>query len=136
MTAGEKLFRACCVPFAGMFAVAAYVQLNDPDPVQWVTIYGLGVVASVLALAGRRPWPMAGVLCLVVLVWAVALLPGVFSHPANLEGLTTWHMIDTSVEEEREMTGLLLLAGWLAVIAVVSFRAERRDAGHCMSASR
>jgi hypothetical protein len=47
---------------AAMFIVFAFVQINDPDPVLWILIYGIMAVACVLAAFGRfyriLLWPL------------------------------------------------------------------------------
>ena len=40
---------------AVLFAFAAAVQCNDPDPLRWMAMYGLAMLACGLALAGRLP---------------------------------------------------------------------------------
>ena len=40
---------------AVLFLIAAALQYNDPDPLRWMAIYGLAVLACLLALAGRLP---------------------------------------------------------------------------------
>ena len=46
---------------AAMFAAAALLQYNDPDPVRWVLVYGAAAVLSgVAAWRGAVPFPAAG----------------------------------------------------------------------------
>jgi hypothetical protein len=44
-----------------MFMVFAFVQINDPDPVIWILIYGIMAVFSIMAIFDRG----VGALCTV-----------------------------------------------------------------------
>jgi hypothetical protein len=52
---------------AVMFVVFAFLQLNDPDPVTWISIYGAMAAICVLA-AFRRYYVPAYVVLLVVYI--------------------------------------------------------------------
>jgi hypothetical protein len=118
-----RLAGAALVP---LFALAAYVQLNDPDPVAWVAVYGAAALISGAVAAGRAPIAPAAVLAAVATAWSLTLLPGVLLRPASVDGLTTWHMIDNSAEESRELIGLLIVAVALGALAFAGFRREQR----------
>jgi hypothetical protein len=62
---------------AVLFAFAAAVQYNDPDPLRWIAVYGVATLASVLALAGRLPRLLPALVGLGALVWAGTRAPGV-----------------------------------------------------------
>lgn len=89
-----------------LFAYAAALQWNDPDPVRWMAIYGTAAVVA--GAAAFRPVPRAVGLALaaVALLWAATLVPGVVSEAAL-----------TGTEEERELAGLLLVAGFGLALA-------------------
>ena len=58
------------------------MQYNDPDPVQWMAIYGAAALACILALV-RRLWRWYAVgVALVAAVWAATLAPVVIGHVA------------------------------------------------------
>ena len=42
--------------FLLMFVFSVIVQVNDPDPLSWMAIYGAAAVACLLSLMGRLPW--------------------------------------------------------------------------------
>jgi hypothetical protein len=73
----EGLFRIANGVMAVLFAFAAAVQDNDPDPLRWMAMYGLGMLACGLALAGRLPRLLPALAGLGALVWAATLAPGV-----------------------------------------------------------
>ncbi len=106
-----RVFAAVC---ALLFAAAAAVQWNDPDPAIWIALYG-----AAAGLAGASAWGApSALLCfgLAALagVWAASLLPGVVSEAAF-----TWN------EVERELAGLLLVAGTMIALG----RGARRAPG-------
>lgn len=106
-----------------LFVFAALVQVNDPDPAAWILIYGLAVVASVLALLRRGHWLVPAAIATLAFVWAATIAPGVLGEVPFLDMFGAFEMRDIGIEESREMYGLLLVAGWLALLAV---RARRR----------
>ena len=44
------------VLFLLMFAFSVVVQVNDPDPLAWMVIYGAAALACLLSLLGKLPW--------------------------------------------------------------------------------
>jgi hypothetical protein len=117
---------------AGLLGWAAVLQLNDPDPVRWVAIYGGAALACAATALAPRVWPLAAAAAVVAAAWSATLLLG-------LERLATWAELTTDqpmhggpVEESREGLGLLLAALWclgvLALGRVVSRRASARSA--------
>jgi hypothetical protein len=107
-----------------LFAFAAALQYNDPDPIPWVAIY---LVASMLSWAtalGRRiPRGVPVAVAIVALGWAAVIA---FGGPAASEYghmFDAWEMKSAAVEEAREASGLLIVAAWMAVLFI---RAGRR----------
>jgi len=97
-----------------LFAGAAFLQLNDPDPVQWFLMYIIAAVLSfVPIMRASISWPHI-VLALVCFVWAITILPSVFNEAAFI-----------GTEEEREVAGLLLVAVWMGFL----FRHQRVKKG-------
>ncbi|MSU69420.1 MAG: hypothetical protein EXS39_01315 [Opitutaceae bacterium] len=100
---------------AALFVFAAALQYNDLDPLRWMAIY-LAAAAICLAAAAGHPRPLpAAALVIVALAWAALYvihgawrvpLPALFSQ---------WEMKDETIVAGREMYGLLIVAGWMAV---------------------
>jgi hypothetical protein len=112
--------------FFVMFALSVVVQFNDPDPVRWAAIYGAAAVVCLLALVGRTArWP-ALIVGGVALVWAVTIAPRVVGKVNPREMFSAWEMKNAGVEESREMYGLLLIAFWMAGVAVRAERSAKR----------
>lgn len=110
-----------------LFAFAAVVQVNDPDPFAWTLIYGLAVVACVLAILRRGHWLVPVSIAALAVIWAAAISPRVLGQVPFLDMFGAFEMRDAGIEESREMYGLLLVAVWLTVIAV---NARRRAGAH------
>lgn len=108
---------------AALFAVAAAMQVNDPDPAAWVAIYAAAAVACLLHGRVSRGWAAQGAVGAIALFWAAALL-------ARLEGPVELgevfdlgaEMMGETTELLREAGGLLLLALWMAILAAVGWR--------------
>ena len=110
------VLRILTVLMALYFLYAVAMQYNDPDPLQWMAIYGAAALACVLALA-RRLWRWFPVgVALVAAVWAATLAPGVIGHVAPRDLFAKAGMLTPRVEEAREMLGLLIVVVWMAFL--------------------
>lgn len=108
---------------AALFIFAALLQFNDPDPIQWIAIYTAAAALS-LAMAMRRrvPRSLTIVVAVVAIVWAAFIA---FGGPAASEYghmFDAWEMKSPSVEEARETSGLVIVAGWMSVLFIRSSR--------------
>jgi hypothetical protein len=101
---------------AALFTFAAAVQYNDPDPLRWMAVYGLAAVACVLAVTGRLPRLLPGLLGLGALLWAGTLAPGVVGRVSVGELFQSYGMRSETVEEGREMGGLLIVTAWMGAL--------------------
>jgi hypothetical protein len=106
-------FRIVDALMALIFLAAVAVQYNDPDPIRWMAIYGAACLLSVITVVQRRVHPAVPLLVsAVALVWSAAIMLG------GPGGASYLHM-------------LLIVAAWMAVLAVRGKRATRstRSAG-------
>lgn len=108
--------RMLCFFFGALFLVGAGVQWNDPDPMAWIVAYLAGAALSFHAGGGGRAFAANALASVVFLVWFATLAATIPSAPE--EAFTSFEMRETSHEEPREAVGLVLLAGWTAVLAV------------------
>jgi hypothetical protein len=120
-----KAWRVADALFLLMFTFSVVVQVNDPDPLPWILMYGAAAVACLLALTGRLPWWFAVLTALVALGWALTLAPRVIGNIPFLSMFEEFEMKDVGVEESREMYGLLMIAAWMAVLGHRSFWLRR-----------
>lgn len=110
--------------FALLFLVGAAVQLNDPDPAMWVAIYGLAAATCAYALRDASHSVSATAVAVIAVLWSLSLLPQVVDAGAPFGDIAqSMSAGSPGIELLREMLGLLIIAGWMAVIAV---RARRR----------
>jgi hypothetical protein len=112
------------------FVFAVVMQYNDPDPVQWMAIYGAAALACALALVGRARWWFLVGVAVVAAAWAATLAPGVIGHVAPRDLFAQAGMLAPAVEEAREMLGLIIVAVWMIVLAVTAparFMQKRRS---------
>jgi hypothetical protein len=111
---------------AVLFLLFAFVQINDPDPVLWILIYGAMAVFSVMAIFEFYPKKfLIGILVLYV-AYSIAFVPGViewlghenksalFDEVAKMEHLY--------IEESREFLGLMIC---VSVLVFYLFRARK-----------
>jgi hypothetical protein len=95
-----------------MFLLFAFLQVNDPDPVLWILIYGSMAVICVLAAFGYYSRIALSILMVGFIAYSIILLPGVnewvqqddrsvlFDDLAKMEHLY--------IEEAREFLGLMI----------------------------
>jgi hypothetical protein len=95
-----------------MFIAFAFLQVNDPDPVLWILIYGAMAVLSVMAIFEYFIPALMYALAVGYAVYLVILFPGVmdwFNSPdRSLLFDDIAKMQYTYIEEAREFLGLLI----------------------------
>ena len=106
---------------AAMFVVFASLQVNDPDPVVWILIYGAMAVTCVLAAFRRYYIPSYIVLFVIYIAYSFSSLPSVlrwlrsedkamlFDNVAKMQNLY--------IEESREYLGLMICV----VVLIMNF---------------
>lgn len=119
-----KIFAAI---FTVLFILFALVQLNDPDPWLWTTVYALSAAASAAAFTGRYPLLLLMIAAISALVFAIVLFPTdaggwIEAEQANrsVAMKLPW------VEEARESLGLMLCSSVLTTYFVYGLRSNRR----------
>lgn len=106
--------------FMGLSAV---IQFNDPDPMKWTLLYGVGTVLAILHWK-RHPGSTVGpvIVGVIALVWAASLLPNVLERPPSLRIFEGMDPDFPEIEEAREFIGLLMVGVWMGVLAWRSHR--------------
>ena len=114
------LFRGLSLVAALLFLFSVALQYNDPDPIQWMAIYGAAAAVSAAAALRRErlPWYVPAVVGVVALVWALTIAPHALGRVPLSSMFQAWEMKNTVIEENRESIGLLIVAAWMAVLAV------------------
>jgi Transmembrane family 220, helix len=104
--------------FGVLFLIGAAVQYNDPDPLRWALLYLAAAAASFAGALGRLPRVVPIVVAVVSVAWAATLAPQVLSRGDFAAMFGGWEMANAGIEESREFWGLLIIAGWMGVLAV------------------
>jgi uncharacterized membrane protein len=110
-----------------LFAFAAALQFNDPDPIRWIAMYAAACAVSLAMCFKRSVVPAIPLAVLVIaIVWAALIA---FGGPAASEYehmFDAWEMKSPSVEEAREASGLLIVAVWMGVLLIRTRRVAVR----------
>jgi hypothetical protein len=117
-------FRLAAGAMGLVFLAFAGLQLNDPDPALWTTLYVAASFLSALAAAGRPRTIAVAVLGLGALAWAAPLLLRL-GEVSGAEILGGFSMKTEAIEESREGLGLLIVSLWTAVLWI--FQARRNQ---------
>jgi hypothetical protein len=113
---------------AVMFLVFASLQLNDPDPITWILIYGTMAVVCVMAAFGFYVrWLMIAAFgCYGV--YAIILFPAVRTWLGSPDRSLLFDEIAkmqfSYIEESREFLGLLIC---ITVLGVCWVRSSKRS---------
>lgn len=116
---------------AAMFVVFAFVQINDPDPVIWILIYGAMAVTCVLAAFGHYYYVVLIGLLILYVGYSFVFFDGVrewlVSEDKSMLFDDIAKMQYPYIEESREFLGLLIC---MLVLVMHLFRArlQRRKA--------
>ena len=105
-----------------MFAASVAVQYNDPDPLPWMAIYGGAAIIALLEISHRVRPVFPALLSLTALGWAATIAPRVIWKVPFAEMFGAFEMKNVGIEESREMYGLLLVALWMAAVALAGWR--------------
>ena len=63
------VFKAATVLFGALFAYAASLQFNDPDPVRWFALYAAVAAVSLVSALRLLPAAVPAPLAAAALVW-------------------------------------------------------------------
>ena len=112
---------------AVMFLVFASLQLNDPDPITWILIYGtMAVVCVMAAFAYYIRWLMI-IQFVCYGVYAIILLPAIRTWLGSPDRSLLFDdlakMQYSYIEESREFLGLLIC---ITVLALCWVRSSKR----------
>ena len=94
------VYRICSM----LFLWCAYVQLNDPDPIAWISVYL--VAACTLEMAARNiVYPVMN-----CIIGTICIIGAILSLPTSFGGFWGDMAVDHNIELARETAGLLLIA--------------------------
>ncbi len=104
------------------FVFGVIVQYNDPDPARWMAMYGAAALACGWYAAGRRQWVVPAIVLVIALIWASTLAPNAIGKVRFGELFEAFEMKDERIEIGREFGGLVIIAAWMLVLTLVSWR--------------
>ncbi|KAM4842976.1 transmembrane protein 220 [Thomomys bottae] len=108
----RALWRSCNALMAAFFALAAFVQVNDPDAELWVVVYMIPAILTLLVglnplVTGNFIWKTVSAIHMVFCVaWAAGLAYHLLLH-------TRQNILHE--EEGRELSGLVIITAWMAL---------------------
>ncbi|XP_037665469.1 transmembrane protein 220 isoform X2 [Choloepus didactylus] len=108
----RALWTACSLLMAAFFALAAIVQVNDPDAGVWMTVYMIPAVLTLLVglnplVTGNFIWKSVSAIHMsFCIVWAIGLGYYLLLH-------TQQNIIHE--EEGRELFGLVIITAWMSL---------------------
>ncbi|XP_019509975.1 PREDICTED: transmembrane protein 220 [Hipposideros armiger] len=106
------LWRGCNGLMAAFFALAALVQVNDPDAGLWMVVYTIPAVLTLLVglnplITGNFIWKsVSAIHVFFCIVWAVGLAYYLLLH-------TQRNILHE--EEGRELSGLVIITAWMSL---------------------
>ncbi|NNJ88435.1 MAG: hypothetical protein HKP53_03465 [Eudoraea sp.] len=116
----KEFFRWLALAFAILFALACFVQLNDPDAFIWIVIYAIPCLASLSFFLRRFNYTIGLLLGIGYFIGGIVVWPesyeGILLDDGNLE----------NIERGREALGLFIIA-LMMFIFTYRTRAEKRS---------
>jgi hypothetical protein len=105
-----------------IYALCVIVQYNDPDPLVWMLIYGLGMLACSFYIMGRLHWIFSVIVGLLAMIWAGILVPDVLGKVSFMDIFSSAYMQNSAVEKARELGGLLIVVTGMVYLSVLQYR--------------
>lgn len=115
----SRLFGAANWAMYVAFLLSILVQYNDPDPFEWMGIYSVAALVSVLFAARRLRASFAFVVALVAFGWGLLLTAAAVNSPQPISFAAVFGsvgMMNERVELAREAGGLGIVAAWCSVL--------------------
>lgn len=121
------ILRFASAVLAFILFVCVALQYNDPDPVQWMAMYGAAAIVSTIAAfrPGRPAWIWPALIAGAAFVWALTIVPGVIGKIGLGEIFQTMKAETPAIEESREALGLAIVGVWMTVLALSVRRKSR-----------
>lgn len=111
---------------AAMFLVFAAVQINDPDPILWILIYGSMAVFAIMAIFEFYPRKILIGIIIVFALYSLVYWQGVMEWARQDDKSLLFDDVAKMqypyIEEAREFLGLLIC---IVVLAVYVIRSRR-----------
>lgn len=109
-----------------MFIMFAILQVNDPDPAIWVSIYAVAAILSSLAAFGKYNLPI------LIIMTLAAFIGGIYYFPSSVSNwvIQEWQQADLTMktpdmEEARESFGLLIIFVIMSIAVYVGWQKNK-----------
>jgi hypothetical protein len=116
---------------AVLFLLFAFIQINDPDPVIWILIYGAMAVICVMAAFGYYYSRILAVILITYVAYSLTFLSGILEWLKQDDKSILFDNIAKMqhpyIEESREFLGLFISIIVLIMYLVRAKLARRRD---------
>jgi hypothetical protein len=110
---------------AALFLVFAFVQVNDPDPILWILIYGAMAVVAVLAMFNIYIRNLLLPMLIVYIAYSLKFVDGVREWMQQPDKSVLFDdvmkMEYPYIEEAREFLGL-----WICIVVLVFYYSRAR----------
>lgn len=116
---------------AVLFVVLAFLQINDPDPVIWIIIYGAMAVVCIMAAFGYYYIKILIAILIIFIAYGLTFLPGIMvwlkQDDKSMLFDNIAKMQHAYIEESREFLGLFIC---IIVLIMHLIRARKAPAKH------
>jgi hypothetical protein len=105
-----------------LFALSTVVQINDPDPLRWMALYGAAGAITAVSIRRRVAPAIMALVGAVAAAWGVHVVSGGPLAGSYAHMFDAWEMRSVDIEQAREASGLFIVAAWMAVLGVRAIR--------------
>lgn len=115
------IWRAVNLVMAVFLLLAAYVQINDPDPYIWIPVYLVPALLSltIVIRPSASEYPIWRNVCVVHI--ALCVIGSIYLLSVVFELLSTGSASFLVYEEAREFLGIVIVIIWLSICRFSSF---------------
>ena len=116
-----RWFVAVCWVMAVNFSLWTGLQVNDPDPIRWMLIYGAAAIATAVLPGRVIGGALAGFIGAIAIVWGLYLVHQVWGEIAFSDLWEKMSEKGGAVEVGREAGGLVIVGVWSLFAAAFRF---------------
>ncbi len=114
------IWRVTAILMTGLLILSAIVQWNDPDLLRWILCYSVTAIITLCSLIRPLPPSIPLIWGMIVLLSSLFVGMDLWMSEEQFNWGSFWNVIamkNEAVELGRELGGLLLVTGWMAVLA-------------------
>ena len=111
-----------------VYILFAFLQLNDPDPVWWVTLYLVPASVSFSAFRNKYSFELLLILFVLYSSYAINSLLSMTAYEGFFMHGEGWTMKTNNQELVREVSGLAMCAFTFIIYGVYLYKENKRKA--------